>query len=887
MTAPRWTTSLLRRMAAPDEAEILVGDLEEAHRARLPRRGPFVASLLTALEAVDVSLMLARKRARLPRPIVSWLDLKLGLRMLVRYPVLTIVGGAGLTFAIAIGAAVFAFISLLLWPSLPLPEGNRIVRVRLYDDSTNQYEGRIAADYLRWRGTTTTLTNLGAGRAFNRNLVFRDASIAISGAEVTASTFDLVRVAPIMGRALTDADARPAAPPVIVIGHALWQKFFGGDPAIVGQSVILGETYRTIVGVMPEGFKFPVSHDAWAPLQIDEAAAMPRAGTAMTVWARLTPGVDLEGATAELATIQTRAAADWPDTHAHLRPEVKGFAASERNIDPIQRLQMGSVNLAVALLILLVSGNVALLMFARAATRESEILVRTALGASRRRLIVQFFSEALLLSGLALVLGLFAAQAFLRMGIEYDAADAAAFGRSLPFWFYQPLPPISIAYACGLALCAALVTGVLPAVKITRGLSSRLRESAAGAGGLKFGGVWTVVIVAQIAVTTTFPMITLIGIRERFKHDPIGIGVPEAQVLSARLTRDRDIPLERYTAAVRQVRDRLRSVPGVSRVTLADTLPLTSQEHWLIEVDEGGAAPTEPNLDSRYRISSDAVDPDFFAAFDASPLAGRLFTPSDYVDRPRTAIANQSFVDVVLGGRNPIGRRVRYWNRTGQDAVASGPAPPWIEIVGVVRDLGMGFAPDPQVAGLYRPLDLSSRSSILLGIRLAGADDSPAVSGALSQLARQADTTLRVTEVQSLDQITANAIREVDFWLRLGSALSVSGLMLSLTGIYAVMAFTVSRRTREIGIRIALGSSGARVALAVLRKPFIQVLAGIVVGTVLTLMLSSGFTFVVKPSWAAALAAYAVVMFGMCLLACLSPVRRAFRVDPISALRTE
>ena len=297
MTAPRWATALLRRLAAPQEGEILVGDLEEAHRARVARRGAVVATVLTAFETFDVAFVLVRRRARLPRPSVSWLDVKLGVRMLVRYPVLTIVGGAGLTFAIAIGAAVFAFISLLLWPSLPLPEGDRIVRVRLYDDSTNQYEGRVTADYLRWRGTTSTLTDVGAGRGFNHNLTWRDTSIVVNGAEVTASTFDLVRVAPIMGRALTDDDAQPAAPPVIVIGHALWKNFFGGDPAVVGQSAILGETYRTIVGVMPEGFKFPVSHDAWVPLPIDEAAAAPRAGAAFTVWARLTPGADLDGAT--------------------------------------------------------------------------------------------------------------------------------------------------------------------------------------------------------------------------------------------------------------------------------------------------------------------------------------------------------------------------------------------------------------------------------------------------------------------------------------------------------------------------------------------------------------------------------------------------------------
>jgi ABC-type antimicrobial peptide transport system permease subunit len=167
---------------------------------------------------------------------------------------------------------------------------------------------------------------------------------------------------------------------------------------------------------------------------------------------------------------------------------------------------------------------------------------------------------------------------------------------------------------------------------------------------------------------------------------------------------------------------------------------------------------------------------------------------------------------------------------------------------------------------------------------MAGGDDNAAVSAALGQ---QADITLRVTEVKSLDRIIANAVREVDFWLRLGTALSVLGLTLSLTGIYAVMSFAVSRRTREIGIRIALGSNGARVVLAILRKPLMQVVAGVIAGTILTLGLSSGFTFAVKPSWAGALAGFAFIMLGVCLLACFAPVRRALRVDPISALRTE
>jgi putative ABC transport system permease protein len=887
---PRFAGALLRRALPTDVRDDILGDLEERFVRDTAAAGGNLARWRYRRAALTFSIRFLFERLRdsaraLGRIRLSLLDFRIGVRMLARYPLLTIVGGLALSFAIALGAAVFAFISLILWPTLPLPDGDRVVMVRMYDAAASEFENRTSADFLRWQRQSSSLDNLGAGRSLRRNLTTADGLLEpVMMAEVTASMFDLVRLPPVMGRALTDADANPVAPPVMVIGHSLWQKRFGSDPGVVGQSVMLGEVLTTIVGVMPGGLAFPSAHEAWVPLPLNDARVAPRTGPGLMVWGRLKPGVSLTQAGAEMAAIGAQAAANWPATHAHLRPEVKPYAAAAgMQMGPLERMLIGSVNMAVGVLILIISGNVALLMFARAATRESEILVRTALGASRGRVIAQFFSEALVLSAIAAVVGLSIARAGIGWGIGAFTL-AANDGQPLPFWFSQPLPPLSIAYGCGLALLAAVVTGVLPALKVTRGLQSRLRETTAGGGGLKFGGVWTVLIVMQVALTMTFPVVTYFVKRDGWQIEERTVGTPLSQVLSARLSRDRDVTPQRYVAAVRELREGLASVPGVSHVTLADKLPLMWHGSYEVEVDEGGAAPKEEGF-AGYRISTAAVDPDFFAAFDAMPLAGRLFTLSDYVERPRVAIVNQPFVDRVLGGRNPIGRRVRYTD-VG-DAIGQRPAirsdDPWLEIVGLVRDLGMAQLLDPKVAGVYIPLDTRSLGSVYVAARVQG--DLPSASKALRQLAARADVTLRVTEVQSLDSVTANALREVDFWTKLLGATSLSVLMLSLTGIYAVMAFAVSRRTREIGIRVALGSDRARVVFAVLRQPLKQVAAGIAGGAILVTLLSGQIVSTLQ--YYPVIAGYSAVMFGVCLLACLVPARRALRVDPIDALRSE
>jgi putative ABC transport system permease protein len=910
MSAPGWATSIIRRLAAAGEtdnaeADVLVGDLEEAHRARAVRRGPVVATLLTSLETVDIALMLMRRRIarRLGRRNcgeggsalgrrwpMSWLDLKLGLRMLVRYPMLTLIGSGSLALAIAIGAAVFAFISLMLWPRLPLPDGDRIVVVRHYDRAASQPEARVVADYLRWRGGTGTLADFAAGRGRARNLTMGDGIVEpISVAEVTASMFAMTRVAPILGRALTDDDEHAAAPPVIVIGERLWRERFAADPGLLGKRVLVSEVPTAVVGVMPAAFRFPSVFEAWQPLKIDETAVKPRAGMGIAIWARLKEGVTSPQADAELAVLAARAATDLPATHAHLTADVQPPASSDIG-NPEERTALAFMNVVIALLVLLVSGNVALLMFARAATRESEIIVRTALGASRGRLVGQFVAEALVLSTIAAVAGLTLGQHAMSWGVN-TFVRAANDGELLPFWITSTLPPISIAYGIALALVATAVTGILPALKMTKGISSRLRETTTGGGGLKFGGVWTVLIVAQIAVTVTFPAIAFHVKREAWKVEDQQIGVPPERYLSARLLRESDMSQARFEAAVRRVREDFSAVPGVARLALADKLPLMWNGHYVIEMDEGGEGPTDRDLGYGHRISTAAVEPDFFATFEAVPLAGRLLGLADYIDPPQVVVVNQSFVKKVLGGRNALGRRIRY--RSGSNDGQPPPLERWIQIVGVVRDMGMSAEPVPKTAGVYFPLHLRNVPSVMIAARVSG--DMSAATHALRAIVAKADATLRVADVQPLSSITANAVRTVNYVVRALSLVSLAALVLALSGIYAVMSFTVSRRTREIGIRVALGSKPSGVVLTILRRPLIQLAAGIVCGGLLTLAiarieadepLTAGVSEI-RLGFSLAWLAYAFVMFTICLLACIIPARRALKVDAIAALRAE
>ena len=842
----------------------------------------------------------ARGLRRIDDVRVSWLDFKLGFRMLARYPGLTVVGGLAMAFAIWMGTATFELMTQLMRPTLPLPAGEEIVGLRLWDAKTNRQEMRASYDFMVWRDELRSVGNLGAFRIVQRNLITGDGiGEPIEIAEISASAFRVTRVPPLLGRTLTDADEAEGAPSVVVIGHDVWQRRFNGDSSIIGRSLRLGRSLSTVVGVMPAGYAFPISQTLWAPLPPSTLAAEPRQGPSIRAFARLAPGVSRDEAQAELAALGARMAADLPDTHEHLRPEVVPYAESIVYIGRAIRMVLSSANVPVLLLLVLICGNVALLMFARAATRETEIAVRTALGASRTRIIMQLFAEALVLGAIAAAVGLSLAGKGLEWLVALVQMEVLE-GRSLPFWFRGSVSPTTALYAVVLTLIAAAIAGIVPALKVTRGMGARLQQAGAGAGGMRFGGIWTAVIISQVALTVAFPGVAFLMRRTSVEVEHMDFGFRAEQYLGVRLEMDREPPPgapadtsrtafdARYAANYRELEERLLADGSVAAVTFADLLPGMYHPHRIIEMDDGGTAPRHPAWPHGHRVSSAAVAPNLFTVLDAPIIAGRGFHAGDLDSNVVPVIVNQSFVRNVLGDRNPIGRRLRYVEFEEDDA----PMPveergPWHEIVGVVRDLATSSDPkDPKVAAFYHPATPANVYPAQIAVRIKGAPDP--FTPRLRAIGAEVDPTLRLYDVRTLDDANLAELQGLAFWSRLFAAISAVALLLSLAGIYAVMSFTVARRTREIGIRVALGASHRRIFMAVFRRPLIQVGLGIVAGAAMVVFMviaATGAKLTMVNS--VGIAAYIIVMVCVCLLACVVPTRRALRVEPTEALRGE
>ncbi|HEU4990789.1 MAG TPA: ABC transporter permease, partial [Gemmatimonadaceae bacterium] len=561
---------------------------------------------------------------------LSWLDFKVGFRMLSRYPGLTLVGTAAMALAIALGAVYFEGLDKFLHPRLPIPNGDRVVSIRNWDVGKFTVEERSLYDVARWRGQVRTIEDLGAAIVFVRNLVTEDQRVEpVRGAELTANAFDLMGTAPLMGRTLAVQDEQPTAPPVVVIGYWLWKTRFDSDPHVLGRTVKLGTAAATIVGVMPEGFGFPKGQRIWTPLRIDGSALAPRTGPAVSIFGRLAPGASMRDAQAELGAVAARIAAADPNTHKDLRPRVTPYGqppleSGEALI--IKRVLYG-VNGVFVLLLSIVCANIATLVFARSATRGWEITVRSALGASRGRIVAQLFAEALVLAGLAAILGLALAAAALRWALSAIGADA------LPFWIDASLSWKTVSYASLLTIFAAAIVGVLPALRVTRiNVQDALRNEGAARSTLRFGWFWTAVIVVQVAITVAFLPLAAGGAFEsnRFHQRAEGIGADRYLTASVDMDREDyggDTAAFEARSRVRlaELQQRLMAEPGVEQVTFADRLPVMDQFKYGIEIDTPGASTPELHTSTVVQVS-----PGFFPAFGTRVVAGRDFGPLDY-----------------------------------------------------------------------------------------------------------------------------------------------------------------------------------------------------------------------------------------------------------------
>ena len=830
------------------------------------------------------------------------LDLKLGLRMMLKYPGLTFIGVLGLSVAVAIGAAAFGIISNFIAGSLPLDEGDRIVAIQnLNRGSDDRGRPLHLHDLTTWRADLRAIGTLGAYRTLDRNLITLEGRPEpVRVAEMTASGFRIARVPPLLGRYFNDEDERKGAPPVVVIGHSVWQNRFSGDSAVIGRTLRLGATQHVVIGVMPEGFAFPINNKIWTPLELDPADYERGKAPAIYVFGRLAPGATIGDAQSQAEMIALRMASAYPETHARVRTWVTMYA---RVFVEQPQIAWGFylAQVLVTMLLVVIGTNVAILVYARTASRIGEIAVRTALGASRRRIVAQLFAEALVLTTISSAIGLVGAWYTLR---EVGAYVTEVGGSQMPFWWKFGISPGAVLYVLGLAVLAAAIVGVLPALKATqRRVHLTLQHLGSGGSGIRLGRTWTVLIVAQVAVAVALlPVVVYAVVVQATRNQaPAGPDIPTKDWVTAPLRLDRetvgtdDFPENdatysaRYASVVAEMIRRVRAEPGVADVVLASAAPGGDRRaQFEVEPARGNPADARDTVPVINLVGAARVEVDFFRAFGVPLFAGRGFEAGDLTSGSTVVIVNQSFVKTFFAGTDPLGRRVREAARGREGDPDATPAGPWYEIVGVVADFpSKEAAMTPIAPRLYRPLDPGMAEDVTMAVRVRGV--APATfGGRLREVAVGVDPMLRLAEVRVLDEgqsLEKVANRYVFLAIVLVTA---SVILLSSAGIYALMSFTIARRRREIGIRSALGAGPRRVLAGVLRKAAGQIALGIVIGTVVAAGMLQGLEGGKGDSQGfLVLLGVAVFMSAVGVAAALGPARRALRIQPTEALRTD
>ena len=811
---------------------------------------------------------------------VSWLDWKLGARLLLKYPALTIIGGLSLAGAIAIGAVGIETADELLYKRLPFEDGDRVVRLETQDTEASRVEPRVLHDFAIWRPSVKTVVELGAARVSERNVLTGEGRVeSLRVAEITASAFALTRVSPQLGRPLQPTDELQTAEPVVVLGYDVWQRQFLADPMIIGRVVTVGRTSRTVVGVMPPRFGFPRSEQVWVPFPIQDAA--PRQGPAVQVFGRLADGASWQDAAAELDVVSARLVAEQPASHAHLRTRVRAFAGRTPG-DPL-RLEDFAVHAIVLLLLGAVSANVATLIFARTALRESEIVVRHALGASRGRVIAQIVIECLVLALFAAVLGLVVAQSTVRYAL---ARASQISGDSMPFWVDLTLEPITIAYALLLALVAAALIGLLPALKATSASVQRGLQGITSTGGtMKFGGIWSFIVGAQVAFTLLFVPAAVGIYTNSLQNRSTWAAFPTERYLTFNLRMDnealageRGAPDDgqigaRRARAYEELARRLREEPGVTRVTFADR-QFGMQPDWVaLEIEQDGAPPARLQGNYEGGFGMAAVDAGYHEAFGAAIVAGRGLQSADAGAANRPVVVNEAFTRVV--GRNPVGARVRTVQRGGQRETG-----PWHEIVGVATDMDPGETDG--AAYIYRVASAAELDPVVVSVQSTG--DASTLAPRAAVLARPIDVGLQLRDIGTLDDVVVRRESSSTFGNVVFGSILGTALVFSAAGLYALMAVAVSRRTREIGIRVALGANPRHVLRSVFARAGRQLGGGIIAGNALIMFLAwrSDSLTTNLVVWSVSTS---VIMAVVGVLACAGPARRALRIQPTEALR--
>jgi len=808
-------------------------------------------------------------------------DVRSGVRMLVKYPTLSIV--AVLTFGLGIGLSttVFCVVNGGMFKGLPFPDAGRVVglagtRAGQQDNGNNQ-QGISVQDVAVYQSRQTSFERLGAYFFTAANLATDDGRPErFRGGLLTVDAFEAVGVQPILGRGFHAGDDRPGAQPVILIGYSLWRDRFAGDPNIVGKSIRANGVYRTVIGVMPERFGFPILESMWLPLTVDPLATKRGEGPGYLMIGRLKPGVSMAQAQTQITTIASQLATDFPITNRGVGASVVPYA---RTVLGPQIYALLYTMLGAGIGVLLIACvNVSNLLVARASLRRREVAVRIALGAGKYRVVRQHLTEVLVLAmlgaGIGVAMSVFGSRWFTR-AISVNPP---------PFWMSFDLDTHVMFFVLALVVLASAFAGTLPALHAAGvDVGAMLKDDSRGSTSGSLGRFSSGLVVAELAVSCGLLIAAGLMVKSvvQLKNVQMPFGIEN--VLTARV----DLPLTRYPNSAASIRffetlwPKLQSIPGVEAATLSDGLPAAGN----------GAIPVEVEARTYQADHSDApparegiITGGYFETFRTKVLNGRDFTNADTATSPPVAIINASFARTQFPGVDPIGRQMKRFPRSGHPE-------PWMKIVGVVPDLimeGIGNN-NASPVGYYIPI---SQSDVANGVRIAlRTRGEPASMTSLTRAAvASLDNDLAIYEVDTMRTVID---RQTWFYTVFGTffmAFGFCALFLAAVGLYGVMSFAVTQRTREMGVRLALGAQGRALVLLVMRKSVIQLAIGLTLGLGLAVAASGALQPViyhVNPRDVTVFTLVLVTLAAAGIVASLLPARRVTKIDPVVALAAE
>jgi putative ABC transport system permease protein len=801
-------------------------------------------------------------------------DIRYAVRRLIKNPVFT--GVALLTLALGIGAntAIFSVVHAVLLKPLPYTDPDNIVSI--FHLSDGQPATMSGPNFYDVRNLSKTLADAAAYTRARQILTGRGEPVRLDAAQVSASLFDVLGVKPLLGRTFRPEDNQPGNTRVAILSYNLWQQRFGGTPKIIGTTMTLDGVSHEIVGVMAEGFSFPTARALWTPLAYTEDLTTKQRGAwYLQAIGRVRPGATPEQSNAEVATIGRQLAQKYPDSNEGLA--MGTLRLHELMVGDIRRafwLLLG----AVGFVLLIACVNVANLLLARAASRENEMAVRAALGAARGRIVRQLLTESLILGVVGGALGLLVAV----WGIEALVAMEPA---GIPRLADVGVDPLVIGFTVGVSLLTGLLFGVVPAVQSARaGISSTLKEG--GRGNLSARGsarMRSALVVSEVALAVTLLAGAGLLIRSFGKLTAVDPGFTVVPALAF----DLSLPDSRYEEEARQIAffdqliPRLNAIPGVESAAAVVSLPLSGTS-FVLSFEIAGRPPVPPAQQPAMQVR--IATPEYLQTIGIPLKRGRMFTADDRWGGPQVAIITEAAAKQYFPGEDPIGKRITLgWGRGVGKPRAGGEV---VGIIGDIKDEGLAEPDPPQIYLPYRQWPLETMSVVM-----KTAVPPASVTEAARRAVYSIDSNLPVSNPRTLDQIVARSISQPRFYMTLLAIFAFVAVALAAIGIFGVLSYAVAQRTREIGIRMALGAHHRTVLGLVVKEAMLMVAGGVLVGLVLAIPLTrwlvAKLLFDTPANDPLTFVTVAGALVAVAVLAAYVPARRATRVDPMIALRAE